>query len=51
MVKGKSLTEAEKITNQAIVDILGGLPPAKIHCSVLAAEALKKAIQNYREKK
>jgi nitrogen fixation NifU-like protein len=50
MVKGKSLTEAEKITNQAIVDILGGLPPAKIHCSVLAAEALKKAIQDYQTK-
>lgn len=51
MVKGKSLSEAEKITNKAVAEALGGLPPAKMHCSVLAAEALKKAIENYRKKK
>lgn len=48
MVKGKTLEEAEKITTDSIVKELGGLPPAKIHCSVLAGDALKKAIQNYR---
>lgn len=50
MVKGKSLAEAEKITKQAIADALGGLPPVKLHCSVLAADALKKAIEDYRKK-
>ncbi|MBM3205478.1 iron-sulfur cluster assembly scaffold protein [Candidatus Shapirobacteria bacterium] len=50
MVKGKPLKDAEKITNQAIAEALGGLPPSKMHCSILAAEALKKAIQNYRQK-
>jgi nitrogen fixation NifU-like protein len=51
MVKGKPLEEAEKISEKAIVEALGGLPPAKFHCSVLAADALKKAIENYRKKK
>lgn len=50
MVKGKSLSEAEKITNKAIIDALDGLPPVKHHCSVLAAKALKRAIENYRQK-
>ena len=50
LIKGKPLVEAEKLTNQSIVASLGGLPPAKLHCSVLAAEALQKAIQNYRKK-
>lgn len=50
MVKGKPLSEAEKITNQAIAEALGGLPVSKIHCSLLAAEALEKAIANYRQK-
>ena len=50
MAKGKPLSEAEKITNKAIAEALGGLPPAKHHCSVLAANALKKAIANYRQK-
>jgi len=49
MVKGKPLSEAEKITNQAIVEALGGLPISKTHCSLLAADALKKAIENYRQ--
>ena len=50
MVKGKTLDEALKITNKEIVDALGGLPPAKVHCSVMAADAIKKAIEDYREK-
>lgn len=51
MAKGKSLKEAEKISKIAIAQALGGLPPVKMHCSVLADEGLKKAIQDYREKK
>ncbi len=50
MVKGKTLAEAEKITKQEVADALGGLPPVKLHCSVLAADALKKAIEDYRKK-
>ena len=51
MVKGKPLSQAEQITKKAIAEALGGLPPQKLHCSVLAADALKKAIANYRENK
>ena len=50
MVKGKSLDEALKISNKAVAEALGGLPPVKLHCSVLAEEALQKAIENYRQK-
>jgi len=50
MVKGKPLSEAERITKQTIAEALGGLPPVKMHCSALAAEALKKAIADYRQK-
>lgn len=50
MVKGKNFKEAEKITNQTVAEALGGLPPNKMHCSVLAAEALQKAIKNYQQK-
>jgi len=49
MIKGKPLKEAEKITNRVIAEALGGLPLSKMHCSILAADALKKAIQNYRQ--
>ncbi len=51
MIKGKPLSEAMKLTNQAITEALGGLPPVKRHCSVLAAEAVKKAIDDYESKK
>lgn len=51
MAKGKPLSDAEKITKQAIAEALGGLPPVKLHCSVLAADALRRAIEDYRRKK
>ena len=50
MVKGMSLEDAKKITNVDIVKQLGGLPEVKINCSVLAADALRKAIEQYEEK-
>lgn len=51
MIKGKSVEEALKITNAAVVEALEGLPPEKIHCSVLAEEAVKAAIEDYRSRK
>ena len=50
LVKGLTLEEAEKITNKMVMDALGGLPPVKVHCSVLAEEALHAAIQDYRDR-
>lgn len=50
MVKGKTIDEALKITNQMVMEALGGLPPVKVHCSVLAEEALHAAIQDYRDR-
>jgi len=50
LVKGKTLEEALKISNKAVAEALGGLPPIKMHCSVLAEEALKTAIDDYRKK-
>ncbi len=51
MVKGMTIGEAEKLSNKAVVDALGGLPKVKVHCSVLAEEALKKAIEDYHSRK
>lgn len=50
MVKGKTLDEALQITNKAVAEALDGLPPQKMHCSNLAADALHKAIEDYRAK-
>ena len=47
MVKGKTIQEALQLTNSAVVEALEGLPPAKIHCSVLAEEAIKAALADY----
>ncbi len=49
MVKGKSIEKALKISNKAVAEALDGLPPVKMHCSVLAEEALKSAIEDYLE--
>lgn len=50
LVKGENIESAEKISKQAVADALDGLPPAKMHCSNLAADALHDAIRDYREK-
>ena len=47
MIKGKTVDEALAVTNRQVVDALGGLPAHKLHCSVLAEEAIKKALQDY----
>ncbi len=47
MIKGKTIEEALKISNHAVAEALDGLPPIKMHCSVLAEEALKSAIDDY----
>ncbi len=51
MVKGMTIEEALKVTNKKVVEVLGGLPAQKLHCSVLAEEAIKKAIEDYQSKK
>ena len=51
MIKGKPISQALELTNKAVVEALDGLPPAKIHCSVLAEEAVKAAIDDYYKKK
>ena len=51
LVKGKTLEEAEKISRNTVADALDGLPPVKMHCSNLAADALRKAIEDYRSKR
>ena len=50
MIKGKSVDEALKLTNKAVAEALDGLPANKMHCSVLAEEAIKAAVEDYRVK-
>jgi nitrogen fixation NifU-like protein len=50
MAKGKSLEEALELSNRQVAEALGGLPPIKMHCSNLAADALHAAVNNYRKK-
>ena len=50
LVMGKTIDEALKITNKMVMEELGGLPPVKVHCSVLAEEALHAAIQDYKDR-
>jgi nitrogen fixation NifU-like protein len=50
LVKGKTLEEAEKISRETVAEALDGLPPVKMHCSNLAADALQKAIEDYRSR-
>ena len=50
LAKGKTLEQAKKITNKDVAESLKGLPPIKMHCSNLAADALKKAIESYEKK-
>lgn len=51
MLKGKKVKDALKISNEAVAEALGGLPQVKRHCSVMAEEALKKALENWEKKK
>ena len=50
MVKGKSIDEALQLTNKAVAEALDGLPPVKMHCSMLAEQAIHAAIEDYRKK-
>lgn len=50
LIKGKTIDEALAMTNRQVVEALGGLPPVKVHCSVLAEQAIKAAIQDYSQK-
>lgn len=51
LIKGKLVSEAVELSNKAVVEALDGLPPVKIHCSVLAEEAIKAAVKDYYDKK
>ena len=51
MIKGKSINDALSLTNKAVIEALGGLPAVKVHCSVLAEEAVKSAIGDYYKRK
>lgn len=50
LIKGKPVSEALKLTNKAVMDALGGLPAVKVHCSVLAEQAIKAALSDYYKK-
>ena len=51
MIKGKHVSEAIKLSNKAVIEALEGLPPQKIHCSVLAEQAIKAALVNFYDEK
>lgn len=51
LIKGKSIEDALKVTNKAVMEALDGLPPVKVHCSVLAEQAVKSALSDYYTKK
>ena len=50
MIKGKPVSQALEVTNKKVIEVLGGLPPQKIHCSVLAEQAIKAAIEDYKKR-
>ena len=50
LIAGKTIEEALQVTNQDVMEVLGGLPPVKVHCSLLAEEAIKAAVDDYRGK-
>lgn len=50
LIKGKTIEEAMQLTNKAVAEALDGLPPVKMHCSVLAEEAIQSAIEDYRKR-
>lgn len=50
LIKGKSINDAVELTNKAVIEALGGLPPVKVHCSVLAEQAVKSALFDYSQK-
>ena len=50
LIKGKSIQDAVELTNKAVIEALGGLPPVKVHCSVLAEQAVKSALYDYSQK-
>lgn len=50
LIMGKSINEAVELTNKAVIEALGGLPPVKVHCSVLAEQAVKSALYDYSQK-
>ena len=51
LIKGKTIEEALAVKNSDVIDILGGLPPIKIHCSILAEEAIHAAVEDYYKRK
>ena len=50
MIKGMTVEKALEVTNKKVIEVLGGLPPQKIHCSVLAEQAIKAAIEDYKKR-
>jgi len=50
LIKGKNINDAVELSNKAVIEALGGLPPVKVHCSVLAEQAVKSALYDYAQK-